>query len=126
MCPSSTADPGNAEAEAIKVNYCRRSEACLAVLGSVSVAARLGSVQCVVCSVEHAACSVAHATVLVLWHNLLLLLLGLLPNYAAERRLVFIHISIMTPPRAFVLWQGNRRQGFCATAWGTLVNQLGQ
>lgn len=82
--------------------------------------------QCAVCSVEHAACSVAHATVLVLWHNLLLLLLGLLPNYAGERRLVFIHISIMTPPRAFVLWQGNRRQGFCATVWGTLVNQLGQ
>lgn len=102
-----TGDPGNAEAdaEAIKVNYCRRSEACSAVLGSVSVAAaRLGSVQ-------HAAYSVPHATVLVLWHNLLLLLLGLLPNYAAERRLVFIHIFIMTPPRAFVLWQGNREGG---------------
>lgn len=75
---------------------------------------------------QHAACSVAHATVLVLWHNLLLLLLGLLPNYAAERRLVFIHISIMTPPRAFVLWQGNREAGVCVaqyeapslTSWG--------
>lgn len=49
MCPSSTADPGNAEAnsvdaagagaeaEAIKVSYCRRSEGCAATLGSVSV-----------------------------------------------------------------------------------------
>lgn len=70
MCPGSTADPGNAEAnvddaagsaEAIKVSYCRRSEG------------RFGCAwfrfrRCGSCSVQRATC----ATVLVLRHNLLL------------------------------------------------------